>query len=241
MNAAIFADVILPLPLPGLFTYQVPQELEEGIAPGKRVIVQFGARKFYTAIVSKVHHDKPDNYEVKQVISVLDAEPVVNPFQFELWNWIASYYLCTPGEIYKAALPSGLKLESETIVLPNEEFTDDSLLNSKETSLLELLWNHKSLSIQDIIRLSGRKDAAVTVKQLLDKKAAVVEEKLRSGYKPKFETYIKLADAWDNEEKLQQLLDTMKRSPRQIDVIARYVELSDLFINNPPKEVNKTK
>ncbi|MDP4274405.1 MAG: primosomal protein N' [Bacteroidota bacterium] len=241
MNAAIFADVILPLPLPGLFTYQVPQELEEGIAPGKRVIVQFGARKFYTAIVSKVHHDKPDNYEVKQVISVLDAEPVVNPFQFELWNWIASYYLCTPGEIYKAALPSGLKLESETIVLPNEEFTDDSLLNSKETSLLELLWNHKSLSIQDIIRLSGRKDAAVTVKQLLDKKAAVVEEKLRSGYKPKFETYIKLADTWDNEEKLQQLLDTMKRSPRQIDVIARYVELSDLFINNPPKEVNKTK
>ena len=116
-----YVDVILPLPLPKSFTYSLPDECAEDVKIGCRVVVPFGRKKFYTAIVLNVHYCAPTEYEVKDISALLDASPILLPVQFKFWEWIADYYLCTQGDVYKAALPSGLKLESETIVEYNPD------------------------------------------------------------------------------------------------------------------------
>ena len=126
-----YADVILPLPLAGAFTYALPSEMTGKVQVGSRVIVSFGSRKFYTAIVICLHDDTP-SYPTKPVTEVLDAKPIVLPEQLELWKWIADYYLCTLGDVYKAALPSGLKLESESVVVLNEDWEAESPLTPNE-------------------------------------------------------------------------------------------------------------
>ena len=121
-NNPLFADVILPLPLPKLYTYSVPENIAKSVEPGKRVVIQFGKKKIYTAIVRQVHSNKPTGYETKALISVLDEKPIINKIQFQFWEWIADYYLCNLGDVFKAALPSGLKLESETKIFYNHNF-----------------------------------------------------------------------------------------------------------------------
>lgn len=111
-----FVDVILPLPLHSCFTYSLPEEMAEEVQIGCRIVVPFGRKKYYTGIVRNVHYMKPQEYEVKEVTALLDAHPILLPLQFKFWEWVADYYLCTQGDVYKAALPSGLKLESETMV-----------------------------------------------------------------------------------------------------------------------------
>ena len=123
-----YVDVILPLPLPKSFTYSLPDECAEDVKIGCRVVVPFGRKKFYTAIVLNVHYCAPTEYEVKDISALLDASPILLPVQFKFWEWIADYYLCTQGDVYKAALPSGLKLESETIVEYNPDFEADAPL-----------------------------------------------------------------------------------------------------------------
>src|SRR5665647_1626186 len=118
-----YADVILPLPLEGLFTYLIPEELNGKIAPGMRVVVQFGVKKFYSALVRRIHNIKPENFIAKLVENVLDDKPILSESCFLLWEWIATYYHCTLGEVLKAALPSGLKLESEARVSLNDEYS----------------------------------------------------------------------------------------------------------------------
>ncbi|MCZ8285509.1 MAG: primosomal protein N', partial [Bacteroidia bacterium] len=109
-NDTIFIDVIVPLSVPNKFTYRIPKELNESIGVGKRVIVQFGKSKFYTAIVYKVHDMPPKDYTAKYIDSILDEEPIVTDAQLKLWDWISHYYVCNPGDVMNAALPSGLKL-----------------------------------------------------------------------------------------------------------------------------------
>ena len=126
----------LPLPLPKSFTYSLPDEYAEDVKIGCRVIVPFGRKKFYTAIVLNVHYCAPTGYEVKDISALLDASPILLPVQFKFWEWIADYYLCTQGDVYKAALPSGLKLESETIVEYNPDFEADAPLPEQEQRIL---------------------------------------------------------------------------------------------------------
>ena len=135
-----FADVILPLPLGKYFTYAIPNEIFPSIKVGSRVIVQFGAKKFYTAIVRDIHGNKPE-YETKDILEVLDAKPIIRPRQLEFWEWIANYYMCSVGDVYKAALPSGLKPESETTLQLNEEccFDESNHLTPKERLIVEFL------------------------------------------------------------------------------------------------------
>ena len=118
-----FVDVILPLPLAGSFTYRLSETHAASVQTGSRVVVQFGAKRYYTAIVVRKHGEEPQgDYEVKEVTEVLDVAPIVRPEQLRLWQWIADYYMCSVGDVYKAALPSGLKMESETMVELNPAF-----------------------------------------------------------------------------------------------------------------------
>ena len=134
-----YVDVILPLPLANYYTYSLPDEMAEKVKIGCRVVVSFGRKKFYTAIVANVHFSAPEAYETKDITELLDAEPILLPIQFRFWSWLSEYYLCTNGDVYKAALPSGLKLESETIVVYNPDFEANAPLPEKEQLILDLL------------------------------------------------------------------------------------------------------
>ena len=142
-----FVDVILPLPLNSCFTYALPETLAGNVQVGCRVVVPFGKKKFYTGIVQDIHCREPEGYEVKDVADVLDARPVLLASQFKLWDWVADYYLCTRGDVYKAALPSGLKLESETIVAFNPDFEPSGRLSDREQKVLSQLESEGETSV----------------------------------------------------------------------------------------------
>lgn len=135
-----YADVILPLAVANTYTFGVPVELQTKIHVGCRVEVQFGKRKIYSGIVQMLHDRKPELYEVKPIRSILDENPMVTEQQIQYWQWIASYYMCTIGEVMSAALPSYLKLESETFVVLNDEINiDEYEISDDEFLVLQAL------------------------------------------------------------------------------------------------------
>ena len=194
-----YVDVILPLPLPKSFTYSLPDECAEEVKIGCRVVVPFGRKKFYTAIVLNVHYCAPTEYEVKDISALLDASPILLPVQFKFWEWIADYYLCTQGDVYKAALPSGLKLESETIVEYNPDFEADAPLPEREQRILDLLAVDAQQCVTKLEKESGIKNILTVIKSLLDKEAIFVKEELRRTYKPKTEARVRLAGSADEK------------------------------------------
>lgn len=234
-----FVDVILPLPLRQLFTYAVPVDLINQVEIGKRVIVQFGARKIYTAIVFSIHQNAPKEYKTKDIVEVLDDKPIVNEIQLKLWLWIADYYMCSVGEVFKAALPSGLKLESETKVIYNPDLIDQKKFNSTETLILDFLASKNIASITEISSALNRKDALPVIKSLLEKKAVILEEKLRDNFKPKTETYIKLDDSVKTELQLNEIFDSLSKAHKQLHVLMTYIKLSGSFMHKKTVEVKK--
>ena len=233
-----YVDVILPLPLPKSFTYSLPDECAEDVKIGCRVVVPFGRKKFYTAIVFNVHYCAPTEYEVKDISALLDASPILLPAQFKFWEWIADYYLCTQGDVYKAALPSGLKLESETIVEYNPDFEADAPLPEREQRILDLLAVDSQQCVTKLEKDSGIKNIITVIKSLLDKEAIFVKEELRRTYKPKTEARVRLAGTAD-EKRLHILFDILSRAPKQLALLMKYVECSGVLGAGIPKEVSK--
>ena len=222
-----FVDVILPLPLPDAFTYRLSPEQEEHVQPGCRVVVPFGRKKFYTGIVCNVHCLKPTAYEVKEVVTILDERPILLPLQFKFWEWLAGYYLCTQGDVYKAALPSGLKLESETIVALNPDFEATGWLPEREQHLLDLLSAEPEQSVTQLEKDSGLKNVLPTVNALLAREAIFVKEELKQSYKPKLETRVRLTPDANNEHRLHIFFDELqRRAPKQLDLLMKYLEIS---------------
>lgn len=234
----IFANVILPVPLPRLFTYKVPADLMEDIGIGKRVVVQFGARRFYSAIVFEIHTSKPEGYEVKEIISVLDDKPAVNTIQLKFWSWIASYYMCTLGEVMKAALPSGLKLESETKVSYNPDFVAERQVTDAESLILNLLSDRNTLTVQDIAKTYKKRDLLKIIKRLVDEGALFVEESLRDRHKTKTESYVELMPHLYHETELKAVFDALVKAPKQLQILMKFVQLSSIFTQKPV-EVSK--
>lgn len=167
-----FAEVILPLPLYSTFTYSIPMGWDDDIRVGTRVLVQFGKRKFYTGIVNDLHYRKPEGYEVKDISAVLDVKPIVRYPQLKLWEWIAEYYLCSVGEVYKAAVPTGLKPESETRLSLNPDvdlIELEGTISEKEAVLLQVLESEKSISLSDIENKTKIKNTAALLRPLMEK------------------------------------------------------------------------
>ncbi len=235
-----FADVILPLPLHNCFTYSLPDEWADEVQIGCRVVVPFGRKKYYTAIVCNVHYCAPTEYEVKEVSVLLDARPILLPRQFKFWEWLADYYLCTQGDVYKAALPSGLKLESETIIEYNPDFESDVRLPEKEQKILDMLSAVPEQCVTKLEKESGIKNILSVIKSLLDKEAVFVKEELRRTYKPKTETRVRLTVAARNEHRLHIFFDELqRRAPKQLDLLMKYMELSGCLSGRDVKEVSK--
>ena len=235
-----FVDVILPLPLQASFTYALPPEMDGQVQIGCRVVVSFGRKKFYTGIVRNVHYLKPQEYEVKEVSAVLDEHPILLPLQFQFWEWLADYYLCTQGDVYKAALPSGLKLESETVVEYNPDFEATEPLSEREQKVLDLLAVEPEQTVTRLEKESGLKNILAVVKSLLEKDALFVKEELKRTYKPKTETRVRLTEAARNERRLHFFFDELqRRAPKQLDLLMKYIELSGCLGGREVKEVSK--
>lgn len=235
-----YADVILPLPINKYFTYRIPEELKEKLAPGSRVIVPFGRKKYYTAIVVFVHQLKPSTYETKEITALLDAVPILRRPQLKLWEWIAAYYLCSVGEVYKAALPSGLKLESETVVTPNPDYEEESeeRLCEREKVILSILQEQDKRSIIEIEKETGLKNILPIVRLLIEKEALFISEQLKSAYRPKTESYVRLTLQPGQQEELRNLFEQLKPAKKQLHLLMAYLDMSR-FLQQKVQEVSK--
>ena len=221
-----YVDVIVPLPIASQYTYSLPPSLEESVEEGCRVVVSFGRKKFYTAIVTKVHTVSPEGYETKDIEEVLDSSPILLPSQLRFWEWLSSYYLCTLGDVYKAAIPSGMKLESETVVVYNDEFEADRPLADNEQRLLDLLCSDKEQCVTQLQRAMGVKNVLPIMKRLLEKEAIFVKEDLKRNYKPRTEARVRLANRELDEPGMMVLFNELSRAKKQLAVLMKYIELS---------------
>lgn len=235
-----YVDVIVPLPVAGQFTYSVPESLAEKVQWGSRVIVPFGAKRYYTGIVIQTDSTPSANYEIKEVTEVLDNHPILLKHQYEFWKWMAGYYLCTTGDVYNAAIPSGLKLESETRVEGNPEFEASGPLPEKEQKVLDLLAN-KSLNISQLEKAAQTRNLMPVIRSLLEKDAIRIKEELKLNYKPRTETRVRLTEKMRNERNIHLQLDMLKRATRQREVLLKYLELSEWEEGCEPKEVSREK
>lgn len=235
-----FVDVIVPLPIANLYTYSLPSSLENTVKEGCRVVVPFGAKKYYTAIVVKIHYSAPEEYETKDVSEVLDESPALLPRQLPFWKWVADYYLCTLGDVYKAAMPSGMKLESETLVEYNPDFTATEPLPEKEQRILDILSVDTEQCITQLERAGNIKNILPAIKSLLEKDAIHIKEELKRSYKPKTEARVRLTEDMRTEDAVRKLFDSLARAPKQLAVLMKYLELSGWMQEGKlPLEVTK--
>lgn len=239
-NVQKYADVIIPLPIAGYYTYSLPPGMEDKVKAGCRVVVPFGSKKYYTAVVARVHSTGPEAYETKEIGELLDDKPVLLPVQLEFWRWLSDYYLCTMGDVYKAALPSGLKLESETVIELNPEFESPAVLTEKEQRLLDVLATHPVLTITQLEKESGLRNILPVVKSLLDKEALWVKEELRRNYKPRTEVRVRLTPETAREDRLKEVFDELSHAPKQFALLMKYIEYSGFMTaERPLKEISK--
>ncbi|ALJ04331.1 primosomal protein N' [Pseudalgibacter alginicilyticus] len=222
-----FTDIILPIPLPKLFTYSITVLESKFLKKGMRVAVPFGKSKVYTGIVFSIHEDAPTAYEAKEIQQILDEQPVVNEKQLALWQWVASYYMCTLGDVMRAALPSAFILESETVISKNiVKAIDESILKDDEFLVYEALNHQSSLKIHDISNILDKKNVLPVIKRLIEKEAISVEEEIYEKYKPKLVRYVKLHSHFSTEKALHGLLDELSRAPKQREVVLTLFSIS---------------
>ena len=231
-----FVEVILPLAIPQTYTYRVPQNLNDNLEIGKRAVVQFGKSKLYTAIICSISNLAPSKYEAKYLLDILDQEAIVTATQLKFWHWISDYYLCTVGEVMAAALPTALKLASETkIVLSNTSEFDRNQLSEKEFLILDALEIRNELTITEITKILNQKAVFPILKGLLEKKIIFILEDIAEKFISKKIATIKLNSFYDDKENLKQLFEVLEKAPKQADAL-----LAFLKINKEKGEVKKT-
>ncbi|MGV3761444.1 replication restart helicase PriA [Parapedobacter sp.] len=226
VRITLFVEVILPLAVAKAYTYRVPHEWNAHVAVGKRVIVQFGKSKVYSAVISRVVDRPPELYEAKYILDVLDDSPVVTETQLQLWGWISSYYLCTLGETMQAALPAALKLASETRIIAAGNEVDRSALNDKEYLILDALDIASELKVSDIVKLLGQKSVFPLLKRLFDKGLILISEEIAPKYKPKMKVFVRLHSDYTDGVGRKALLDSLDNAPKQQDAVMAYLQLS---------------
>ena len=223
-----FADVLLPLPIPELFTYRIPHEFHASLAFGVRVVVPFGKSKLYAGLVVSVHSTPPPHVNVKYLLDVIDESPIVSKKQFKLWQWIAEYYMCTLGEVMTASLPSALKLASETKIMIHPSFNGTvDFLNENELKLVEALAYRTLMTINEVSKILGIVKIIPIIKSLIEKEVIITDEEIRNPYKPKIESFLSLSSAYNSDiANLYTLIDTLnqsKKTEKQADLLLSFL------------------
>jgi primosomal protein N' (replication factor Y) (superfamily II helicase) len=224
----LYAQVIVPLHLPTTYTWSVPPEFQNNIKIGQRVEVQLRNKK-YAGVVKSINTTYEDLYQPKEIINILDEEPLLYPTQLNLWHWIADYYMCSEGDVMQIAIPANLKLNSETIVVWNDEnetdLNDGSLFTDNEFIIAQALEIKKELKMSEVQQLLDSTNVTYIIKKLIDKKVCVVWEELKEKYKPKTETYIVLNPTYNNEKALSELLNNWGTAAKQMELLLAYLHL----------------
>ena len=226
-----FVDVILPLHIHDTYTYRVPQEYNDAIRVGQRVVVQFGPKRLYSAVVRRVHQEVP-HYTVKYVLSILDIEPIVDENQLKFWEWIAAYYMCYVGDVMAIALPSAFRLASESSVSIHPDFTGElSNLSDNELRVVNLLSEHPVMTVEDISRAIGLQKMMPLLNTMIERGIIVMDEELRQRFVPRTSVYISLAPEYKEEGRMKELFDTLeqkKSTQKQVDVLLKYMQMSQM-------------
>ncbi|GAA3993175.1 replication restart helicase PriA [Hymenobacter antarcticus] len=236
-RVTLFADVILPLPLPRLYTYRVPYELNDNVVIGGRVIVQFGAKKTLSCIVAAVHEQAPKEYQAKYILEFIDDAPVVTQPQLKLFRWMADYYMCTIGEVINAALPSALKLSSESRIQLHPGFSreeNEYPLSAQEELIVDALGaveDGKALTFTEVGDLLGITSFHKVIKSLMHKDVIFLFEHTADKYAPKVVKKVRLAHHFVSEASLEQLFEQLTSKPKQLDVVMKYMQRVPVYQN----------
>jgi len=221
-----YAEIVIPLALPKNYTWLIPDHLADSVRQGCRVEVNLGKNKKYAGIAKRIHDQKPEFFEPKEILNILDVEPVIFEEQLHLWEWMASYYMCSEGEVMAAALPSHFKLSSETILIFNDEYGEDfSALDHDEYLVAEALLIRKELKLTEVQQILDSSHVYPVINRLIGKKVCFVWEALKQGYAPKKEIYVLLNPEFNNEERLSDLLNNWTRAPKQLELLLSYLHL----------------
>ena len=246
-RVTLFAEILLPLPIPGTYTYRVPFELNQKARVGQRAVVQFGKTKIMSGLIISLTEEVPDCTSIKYLLDILDDDPVVNENQLKLWRWIASYYLCYLGDVMQVALPSALKLSSESKIMLSEDFVLDSMaLSDNEFLIVEALQIQPQLTITEVSKIIGYKKIMPLVKTMIEKKIIVMQEELQQKYKAKYERYVRLSNTYRNEDAMRELMDTLsKRAYKQLELLMAFFVLggsadNDVIASDLLKKANAT-
>ncbi|MCB9338502.1 MAG: primosomal protein N' [Lewinellaceae bacterium] len=226
LATSTFAEVILPLAVPKPYTYSVPEALIAQVRMGCRVEVQFGGNKLYAGLVLKIHHKTPD-HRVKEILNVIDKEPVLNEKTLQYWQWLAGYYCCSLGEVMDAALPANLKLASERrLVLSPLYDANFGGLDDKEFLIAEALSLQETITIEDVRQILNQRTVFPTIKRLLDKKVIYLYEEMAEKYKPKRVACVRLAEPYrSQQELLQEAFEMCAKALRQTEALMAFVQL----------------
>lgn len=221
-----FINVILPIPIEKLFTYKVTGEEAKALKPGMRVAVPFGKSKIYTALVFEIHNTAPTVYEAKEIDQILDDQPIVTNIQLKFWHWLAQYYMCSIGEVFRSAVPSALLLESETLILRNDRANiEENDLLDDEFMVFEALQHQSILRVQEISDILDKKNIIPVLNRLLKKNIIFLKEEMYEQYKPKLVRYVQLGKNYRSEENLEALLNGLTRAPKQSQVVLSLFQL----------------
>ena len=222
-----FVDVVLPIPVNQLFTYEINKAEFSFIKKGMRVAVPFGKKKIYTSIVYSIHTDLPTGYDIKPIFQIIDDKPLVNDIQLKFWNWISKYYMCSIGDVMRASIPSILLLEGETVISKSESNNvNDNDLDDEEFLIMQALDMQSSLKIDEISSILNKKNIFNHLESLSSKNLISIDESLTSKYKPKFSRCLKLSDLFLDKKSINELKNNLKRSPKQLQVLNAFLNYS---------------
>ena len=218
-------EVILPLAVKSNFHYLIDDSLQEEAASGKRVLVNFGKSKIYTGVIKKIlppHTEIGDS--LKQVEEILDDIPSINEVQLQLFEWISFYYMCTEGEVLKAALPAGMKPESALRVkTAHEENWEDLPLDNKEWEIMEALSIQSVLTFKEVAMIWRVVNPMPRLNKMAQKGYLILYQEVEESYRPKYETFLKLSEAYSQEQALKKAFDGLSRAPRQENLLMQIV------------------
>ena len=224
-----FVDVLLPLHLPDTYTYRVPFDYNDYIRVGQRVVVQFGSKRLYSAIVRRVHETVP-SYTTKYVLSILDLEPVVTERQLLFWEWMAAYYMCYPGDVMAVAIPSAFRLSSESYIVVHPDFAGEyGNLGEDEIKILDVLSRKGRLEIGEIADITGYQKIMPLIKSMIERHIILMDEELRQRFTPRKSVWLALNDKYRDEQNLKQIFDEMEKkssSQKQLLALMQFLQLS---------------
>ena len=201
--------------------------MEADLAVGKRVVVQFGKKKLYTGIIHAIHNQPPQYYQAKYILDMLDEVPVVTVNQLDFWEWMSVYYMCHLGDVMQAAIPSGLKLTSETILAIHPDYsgeTDD--LDDEEFRVLEALQHKDQLSMEELATILGKHHVLGLMRRMCERRLVMQVEELQEKFKPKTRTVFQLADWLNEEPAMEAMFKELARAPKQLDALMQFIQCS---------------